>query len=71
MKLLENTENNLNKDKYAEKVSNIEISGIGLVDCDTFNGGYGQFSTINLYFFTKSNPFKNVQYRVFFNFFNF
>ena len=40
MKLLENTKNNLNKDKYAEKVSNIEISGIGLVDCDTFNGGY-------------------------------
>ena len=37
MKLLENT---LNKDKDAEKVPNMKISGVGLVHCNMINDGY-------------------------------
>ena len=53
MKLLENTENNITKDKNGEIVHHLEITGVELVHCNMVNNDYRQDSGV-LYTFVPN-----------------
>ena len=55
-KLLESTENKINKDKNSEVVPHLEITEVVLVHCNIVNNDYQQDSRV-LYTFVPSKPF--------------
>ena len=56
MKLLGSTKNKITKDKNSENVPHLEITEVGLVDCNIVNSDYQQDSKI-LYNFVPNKPF--------------
>ena len=56
MKLLENTENKISKDKDGENVPHLEITEVVLVHCNIVNNDYQQDSRV-LYTFVSNKPF--------------
>ena len=56
MKLLESTENKINKDKNGENIPRLEITEVVLIHCNIVNNDYQQDSRV-LYTFVPNKPF--------------
>ena len=59
MKLLQNTEFKITKDKNGENVPHLEITEVVLVHCNIVNNDYQQDSRV-LYTFVPNKPFGNL-----------